>query len=279
MAKTWWALKTMDPSAAVYTHGHHPSVLASHRNRTIANSAAYAESYFVPGARVLDIGSGPGTITAEIASRIAPGELVAVEINATAARLTAAELAQRQVTNARVVVGDVHNLGFANGAFDVVHAHQVLQHVADPVTALREMGRVARAGGVVAARDSDYGRFDWYPRLPELDEWVRLYQEAARVNRGEPDAGRYLERWAREAGFARIEGSASAWEYTSAESRKWWGEMWAARILESDLARQLLAQGRATEAELAQISAAWKRWADDPAAWFVIQHNEILITA
>jgi len=50
-----------------YTHGHHESVLRSHRWRTVENSAAYAAPYFVAGARVLDVGCGPGTITIDIA--------------------------------------------------------------------------------------------------------------------------------------------------------------------------------------------------------------------
>ena len=54
--------------------------------------------------------------------------------------------------SARLVTGDVHDLPFPSGSFDVVHAHQVLQHVADPVAALREMVRVCRPGGVVAVR-------------------------------------------------------------------------------------------------------------------------------
>ena len=50
-----------------YTHGHHESVLRSHNWRTIANSAAYLAPQLVGGSRVLDVGCGPGTITAEMA--------------------------------------------------------------------------------------------------------------------------------------------------------------------------------------------------------------------
>ena len=73
---------------------------------------------------------------------------------------------------------DVHTLGFPDDTFDVVHAHQVLQHVADPVRALREMARVCRPGGVVAVRDSDYAAFAWYPLLPALGEWLALYRRS-----------------------------------------------------------------------------------------------------
>ena len=86
----------------------------------------------------------------------------------------------------------MHALDFPDDTFDVVHAHQVLQHVGDPVAALREMRRVTRPGGVVAVRDSDYAAFTWFPQLPELDEWLDLYQRVARGNGGEPDAGRRL---------------------------------------------------------------------------------------
>ncbi|WP_152176383.1 methyltransferase domain-containing protein, partial [Mycobacterium tuberculosis] len=90
--------------------------------------------------------------------------------------------AARGVSNVAFSVEDVHALSFADDSFDVVHAHQVLQHVDDPVQALREMRRVAAPGGLVAARDADYAGFLWFPVLPELDRWLALYRAAARAN-------------------------------------------------------------------------------------------------
>ena len=69
------------------------------------------------------------------------------------------------------------------------------------MAALREMGRVCRPGGIVAARDSDYAAIAWFPADPELDRWLELYEAVARRNGGEPDAGRRLLAWAHEAGF------------------------------------------------------------------------------
>src|SRR3954447_15356420 len=149
-----------------YTHGHAESVLRSHRARTAANSAGYLLPRLHLTDRLLDIGSGPRTITADPAPLVAG--VVAVEINDTAAALTRGELERQGVRGVEVRVGDVHALDLPDHAFDVVHAHQVLQHVADPVQALREMARVTRPGGVVAVRDSDYAAFAWYPRLPGL---------------------------------------------------------------------------------------------------------------
>src|ERR687893_252687 len=103
----------MGDPGETYTHGHHDSVLRSHRWRTAENSAAY-------------------------------------------------------------------ELPFDDGAFDFVHAHQLLQHLSDPVAALREMRRVCRPGGVVAARDADYAAMTWFPASEGIDRWSSLYRRLAR---------------------------------------------------------------------------------------------------
>jgi SAM-dependent methyltransferase len=220
-----------DQRSATYTHGHHESVLRSHRRRTAEDSAAYLLPYLIPGASVLDIGCGPGTITADLAARVAPGPVMAVDQFADVLSVARAEVDRRNLTNVAFATADVHKLDFPDDAFDVVHAHQVLQHVADPVRALREMRRVCRPGGIVAARDADYAGFIWFPQLPALDLWRDLYQQAARANGGEPDAGRRVLSWALEAGFDDVTPTGSLWCYATAATREWWGGMWADRIL------------------------------------------------
>lgn len=266
----------MTSQAGRYTHGHHPSVLRSHSNRTVANSAAYLAPELAPGLSLLDVGSGPGTITADLAQRLAPGRVTALEATPEALALTRAEVHRQQLSNVDFLVGDVHALDLPNHHFDIVHAHQVLQHVHDPVQALREMHRVCRPGGLIAARDADYGGFVWYPGLPELDHWMQLYQQAARANGGEPDAGRRLLAWARQAGFTDIRASSSTWCLATPEDRQWWGHMWADRILQSRISEQLLQEARATRAELQAIAEAWRRWAAAPDGWMSVLHGEIL---
>ena len=62
-------------------------------------------------------------------------------------------------------IGDFRDGAFEACTFDVVHAHHVLQHLRDPVGVLVHMAQLARPGGIVAARDSDYSAFTWAPRL------------------------------------------------------------------------------------------------------------------
>src|SRR5947199_3651548 len=261
---------------AVYTHGHHESVLRGHRMRTAENSAGYLLPHLQPGMSVLDVGCGPGTITVDLAARIAPGHVVAVELTDPALDLARAEARQRGQSNIDFVTSDVHALVFPDDTFDIVHAHQVLQHVVDPVQALREMRRVCKPGGIVAARDGDYAGFTWFPAVPALDEWLTLYRHAARANGGEPDAGRRLLSWARAAGFAEITPSASTWCFATPTDRQWWAGAWAHRRTRSDLASQLHASGAATAADLDRIAEGWLAWADAPDGWLVVLHGEIL---
>ncbi|WP_430789747.1 class I SAM-dependent methyltransferase [Actinoplanes sp. G11-F43] len=261
---------------ATYTHGHHESVLRSHRWRTAENSAAYLLPHLSSGFSLLDVGCGPGTITADLATRVTPGRTVALEQTGPALDLARAEIERRGLSGVEFAVGDVHALDFPDATFDVVHAHQVLQHVADPVAALREMRRVTRPGGLVAARDSDYAAFTWFPQVPELDEWLALYQRVARGNGGEPDAGRRLLSWAREAGFTEVTATASVWCFANDEDRQWWGGMWAERILKSDMSEKSIRTGAATERDLQRIADGWRHWAEDPDGWLIIPHGEIL---
>ncbi|WP_027345111.1 class I SAM-dependent methyltransferase [Hamadaea tsunoensis] len=259
-----------------YTHGHHESVLTSHRWRTAENSAAYLLPYLRPGMSLLDVGAGPGTITMDLADLVAPGTVTATEYNAGALELTRAEAARRGTANVEFAVADVHALAYADDTFDVTHAHQVLQHVADPVQALRELRRVTKPGGIVAVRDSDYAGFIWYPELSELDEWLALYQKVARGNGGEPDAGRRLLSWAHAAGFTDVRATASVWCFANEADRAWWGGMWAERILKSEMATTALETGAAVPADLDRISAAWQRWAAESDGWFLIPHGELI---
>jgi ubiquinone/menaquinone biosynthesis C-methylase UbiE len=260
-----------------YTHGHHDAVLSSHRARTAQNSAAYLLPHLEAGQRLLDVGCGPGTITADLAALVAPGEVVALEREGSILDEAMAVAAERGLTTITPVVGDVYALDFPDDSFDVVHAHQVLQHLADPVAALVEMRRVTRPGGVVAARDADYDAMTWYPADPRLDRWNEIYHAAAHNNGAEPDAGRRLLAWANRAGFTKVRPSASVWCYADDATRAWWSDLWARRMTESPVARQAIDEGISTAAELDEVAAGWRAWgAAGPDAWFTVLNGEIL---
>ncbi len=260
----------------VYTHGHHESVLRSHTWRTAENSAAYLLPRLEAGQDLLDVGCGPGTITADLAARVAPGRVVGIDA-APGVLEAAAEFGRAAgAANLRFAPGDVYHLGFDDASFDVVHAHQVLQHLTRPVEALGEMRRVLRPGGTLAVRDGDYATFAWSPGDPLLDRWLELYHQVARRNGAEPDAGRHLLGWARRAGFSDLVATSSTWTFADPDRTRWWGALWADRVQFSAFADQAAAYALSDPGELAAIAGAWRRWAEAPDAFFATLHVEVL---
>lgn len=256
-----------------YTHGHDDAVLRSHSWRTAENSARHLLEVLEPGASVLDVGCGPGTITADLARAVGDGQVLGLDRSA---EVVARAAATHRAPNLAFDVGDAYALDHPDGTFDVVHAHQVLQHLGDPVRALSDLRRVCRPGGIVAVRDADFSAMSWWPDVPGLQEWRDVYLEVARANGGEPDAGRHLLGWAEEAGLERLRWSASTWCFTSEEDRGWWSRTWADRITGTDLADQAIELGVADRDLLERCGAAWNTWASDPAGCFVVPHGEVV---
>ena len=253
-----------ETSREVYSHGHHDSVLRSHRWRTAENSAAYLLPRLNVADRLLDVGVGPGTITLDLARRLSEGWVVGLDSAPAAVAATQALAAAQGSRNLRLLVGDVYQLGFADASFDIVHAHQLLQHLAHPVTALREMRRVCAPGGLVAVRDADYSAMTWHPPSAALTRWLHLYRRVARSNGGEPDAGRRLLGWAHSAGFSEVDATASAWCFATPADSAWWSDTWAERLSHSDFARQAVEQGLSDPMELAHLAEGWRRWGNAP---------------
>ncbi|MGO1166171.1 MAG: methyltransferase domain-containing protein [Janibacter sp.] len=259
-----------------YVHGHAAPVVAAHAARTVDNSAGYLVEHLEPGQRVLDVGCGPGSITLDLARRVAPGQVTGIDSSDTviARARAAAESVGDAVT--QFEPADAMQLPYPDDSFDVVHAHQVLQHVPDPVGMLRELARVTRPGGLVAARDADYEAMTWAPAQSGLTLWVELYRAAARAAGGEPDAGRHLLGWSRAAGLADVTASASVWCFADVESRQWWGGQWQRRAVESTFHDEVLAQGLGDEGDIADVVEGWRQWTASPDGWFVIVHGEVL---
>lgn len=257
-----------------YTHGHHPSVVGQHARRTAEVDANYLLPHLRPGFRLLDVGCGPGTISVGLARAVAPGEAIAVDV--ASAVVEEARARGDAPPNLRFEVADGYALPFEAGAFDAVHAHQVLQHLARPVDALREWRRVLRPGGVVGVRDADYGTMAPSPGSPELVRFYELYHAVARRNGADADAGRRLAAWITEAGFVDLEVGAEVKVFADRASIENWGYSWADRTAHSSLAEQAVTYGLATPAEIEVLSRAWRTWADSPDAFFMYTNVHVV---
>lgn len=268
-------LLIMSQEQATYSHGHHPSVISTHARRTAQNSAGFLLPHLKPTDRILDLGCGPGTISVDLAALCPQGSLLGIDAVESILSQARSVAESRNVTNISFETGDANKLRFPDGEFDVVFCHQLLQHVKDPVGVLREMRRVCKKGGLVAAREADYGSFVWFPRPAELDTWAELYQKVAQSNGGEPNAGRYMHIWAREAGLSPVETSWGSWCFTGTGAKDW-AESWAGRSVHSDFAKGALRLGLVDEKGLSAVSEGWKRWAGERDGIFVVGNGEIL---
>jgi SAM-dependent methyltransferase len=98
------------------------------------------------GHRVLDVGSGPGALTAQLVDRVGPGTVAAVDPSEPFVAAASARFPEVDVRR-----GVAEQLPFADDTFDAALAQLVVHFMDDPVAGLREMRRVTRPGGVVAA--------------------------------------------------------------------------------------------------------------------------------
>src|SRR5258705_3175192 len=117
-----------------YTHGHHESVLRSHKWRTVDNSAAYLGPHLTTGISVLDLGCGPGTITADIGRRVAPGRVLGIDASA-----NVIEEARRDAgggPHVEVSGRGLYALEMDDRTVDLREAHPRLSQVPHPASAL-----------------------------------------------------------------------------------------------------------------------------------------------
>ncbi|KAF3904185.1 hypothetical protein AA313_de0209405 [Arthrobotrys entomopaga] len=272
-----------------YLHGHHSSVLSSHSWRTIHNSAAYLLPYLEPytttssssatTTTLLDAGCGPGTITCDLAAHLPNTQVTGIDV--TILDSCAPLAASRNLKNITFQKGDIYNLPFPDNTFDIIHLHQVLQHLpTPPIPPIKELIRVCKPNGIIAARESDFGTFTWYPESKPLDNWRRVYISTAKAIGAEPLAGRMLHRWFMDAGVQRrdITCSSSCWTYSSPEEREWWGGIWAERTVKSSFAGLAVKEGIVGgEGELEEVAEAWREWSKEEYGWIMVPSAEVVV--
>lgn len=266
-----------------YLHGHHASVLRSHTWRTVENSCPHLIPYLENRSlRILDVGCGPGTITVDLASRVPQGFVYAIDPSVEVIKKARKHAEEKGITNVRFEVGDIFNWstqdGVEEGGFDIVHAHQVLQHLQDPLGAFKEMKKLTKAGGIVAVRDVDYSAMTWYPEVPGLRQWQELYLSVAQGLKCDPNIGKRLHAVAMEAGIPRsdIEASGAVWVFSTPDELAWWCGLWAERVVQSNFKASAVDSGLAREEDLEKIAEAWKIFEKKEDGWFSVLNGQII---
>ena len=153
-----------------------------------------------------------------IAASIAPGDVVGIDFAQSQIERARAAAARGRRRNVRFETGDAYSLPFESGGFDPVFSHALMEHLADPVAALRELCRVLKPGGVIGVCSPDWGGFILSPPSPELSRAVEAYMALQSKNGGDVRAGRKLGQHLAATGFAEVRIAAGYECYPSLES-------------------------------------------------------------
>jgi len=241
--------------AEQYFHGYEEWTKQWMAQRTAQRELAFLLPHLRAGMHVVDCGCGPGSITAGLAEIVAPGPVVGVDLEPRQLEAARALAAQRGVTNLRFEQSSIYDLPFPDASFDVAAAHFVIEHVREPLRALREMRRVLKPGGIAAIKDPYYPAFTFRPRIPV----IARFEELATMVRAEigasPAYAADLRACLLEAGFERTE--AEAGTETPAGSSA--GSHLLPFVIQNQLRERVfretvIGHGWATEAELEALA-------------------------
>jgi ubiquinone/menaquinone biosynthesis C-methylase UbiE len=173
-----------------------PMLAAFHRAHAAELRAMIAELPLRPGDRVLDMACGDGTYSVWLAERVAPyGAVTSVDISP--AYLEQARTRADSSPHAAHMsfqIGDIASLPFDDNSFDLVWCAQSMYTLPDPLSALRELRRVARVGGTVAVFENDTLHQLVLPWPPALELAVRQAQLRALAARAPATAKFFIGR-------------------------------------------------------------------------------------
>ena len=259
-----------------YTMGFSEEMLESLRRYTAEASAKYLMPHLRPGRRVLDIGCGPGTISVGLARAVAPGEMHGVDMEESQIDLASLVAKTNGQDNAKFHVGDVTDLPFEDGFFDVVHCHNVLMHIPDTAAVLAEARRVLKPGGIIGCREMICGSSFTHPDFGVIRRAWDMFEDLLSADDGHPQMGKDLKNHIVEAGFTNVRVTASFDIYDTPEdiafiyafANKW--------FLSPEIMEAAIKYGASTQELCDAIRDAYDRWKDHPGALCGLGFGEVV---
>jgi SAM-dependent methyltransferase len=212
------------------------------------------------GAHALEIGCGPQGCLALLAERVGPqGMVVGVERSEDAVQLARQFIAEHQLPQVEVRLGDGKATGLPRESFDLVFARLVLVNIPQPEHLVNEMVALVRPGGTVALQEADWSGHLLYPPLPAWPRLFQLLEAYSQLNGIDLFIGRRVPSLLRAAGLVDVQIRPLIHVYPHGHERRllYWQFL-------GNLRERLLAAGLVTEVELTQLMADLKHHLDDP---------------
>jgi SAM-dependent methyltransferase len=154
-----------------------------------------------PGMRILDAGSGSGSMAREIAKAVPGSVVVGIDLRDKYVDYARRRAEAEGLRNLTFEAGDVRELPFADSAFDIVWTKYLLQWVADPMRAMREFARVLKPGGLLVSANFDGFAVTNEPPDPAIQPMTEFVFNAL----VDPFIGRKMARMCRDSGLIDID--------------------------------------------------------------------------
>lgn len=248
-----------------------------HADRTAEINAAFFLPYLKSGMSLLDCGCGSGSITLGLAERVAPTEVIGIDIGESEIEAARERSKERGLSNARFEVANAYELPFPESSFDAVFSHNMAEHLNEPVSAFKEMLRVLKPGGLVGVRDIDIkGVLMSGPSAEIFSKVLDVLAEASKNVGGDLTIGRWLKPLLREAGFSRVLGLASYETFPTQEAVKQRMEITATLFEEGNFLDRVISNGISDEESMARFATTLRAIGNRPDSYLAVAHGEVI---
>ncbi len=263
--------KTRSSQQESYVHSYDGAATKQvFSGRTAEKHAAFFLPYLKPGMRLLDCGSGPGSITAGLAEAASPGEVIGIDVEASQVKLAEKNAAKLGLSNLKFEQGSAYELPYPDNHFDAVFSHAMLEHLTDPVAAAIEMRRVLKPGGIVGIRCADMRMSLPAPSDETLDRAWNIYLKYRRHCGGDPAFGRRCRALLREAGFTETIGTASCDTWGTEEATKTFTSFLLDELTSPKIREVAVEKGWADQDQMDKAVTAIHQWGEHPDAIFAV---------
>jgi len=232
--------------------------------RDVNVDAAFFLPFLRPGMTLLDVGCGPGSITAGLAGLIAPGRVIGADKDPARIETASRDAAADGVSYR---VADVTALPFEDDHFDAVFANALIEHLPDPGAGVKELMRVLKPGGAVGVRCPDWSSALLHPDNDLMWASIALRNRWQQHRGDHPDAGRLLRGLLAEAGFVDINADATAQSHGTDDGVAEGVRYMHSILNDPELVALAREHGWANEVEMEEMRRSWVHWAAQPGAF------------
>lgn len=234
------------------------------------NCMGFMLPYIKGNESILDVGSGPGTITLDCAKRFPNCKVTGIDTLKELTEQGTEGAKSQNLTNVQFDIGSATALPYDDDTFDIAYTHQVLLHLENPVEAIKELKRVVKKDGLIFLREADVKSAVIFPEQYEPFKYFFIHYGIGKST--DIAGGRKLRQWALNAGFhpESLTFSCSTHTYSTNEERQSFREMYHERLHKSQ-------EEKDDVYTVKEVEQAWKEWEVDDAAVFIMVVPELIL--